>query len=354
MPIPTIHFVHFRSTPGGIESLTPKIIRSLNDLEFRVFIVRPPDTNQINVYDDENVVVTYGSKYITLSFLHLFVYALKNRNDIFHVFNLGPLLLLAIRMASIKKVIYSIHGTIYWKKKYQKIIRRFLWKIAISPHFIFLANSYYSRKCFLDYNYFFKGQIQVVYNPIASERFSQKSRSFNDNLQIIYCGRLVQGKNLFTWLDAACEIHKTFPQSVFKIYGNGPQKDELIEYSKQIGLFSVVHFVGYIKDIQKAYQEADLMLFLSEYESFGNVVVESILCGTPVLVSRIPSMMEIFHEYPEFIVAEDHLMIQDILNKISNIGHLKKLAQTAEESFRQKYSLDQHVKKLESIYIKFK
>ena len=55
------------------------------------------------------------------------------------------------------------------------------------------------------------------------------------------------------------------------------------------------------------------MMFLSEYELFGNAVVESILCGTPVIASDIPSLREIFRNYPQFLVPADGRMGSDIL-----------------------------------------
>ena len=44
--------------------------------------------------------------------------------------------------------------------------------------------------------------------------------------------------------------------------------------------------LGYRTDIEAAYQAADYTILASQYEPFGLVCVESILCGTPVVMSK--------------------------------------------------------------------
>ena len=45
-------------------------------------------------------------------------------------------------------------------------------------------------------------------------------------------------------------------------------------------------YLGYRTDIESAYQAADYTILASSYEPFGLVCVESILCGTPVLMCK--------------------------------------------------------------------
>ena len=113
------------------------------------------------------------------------------------------------------------------------------------------------------------------------------------------------------------------PSTEFKIYGIGLLEKELIEYSKKLKIEDIVYFMGHCDNVTAAYHDSDLILFLSERESFGNVVVESILCGTPVIASAIPSMKEIFGDYPEFLIELDDNLKENILLKIRNIEHLK-------------------------------
>ena len=46
-----------------------------------------------------------------------------------------------------------------------------------------------------------------------------------------------------------------------------------------------IRYVGYVKDLEHAYRAADFTILASKYEPFGLVGVESVMCGTPVILS---------------------------------------------------------------------
>ena len=151
----------------------------------------------------------------------------------------------------------------------------------------------------------------------------------------------------------AASIHNVRNDSRFLLYGDGPLKQKLIEYSRCIGTDGYVYFKGFLWDISEAYHKSDIMMFLSEYESFGNVVVESILCGTPVIASDIPSLREIFRNYPDFLVPIDDRMESAILEKINDLEILKREVIKAEEEFRTRFSPERHINSLKVIYSSF-
>jgi glycosyltransferase involved in cell wall biosynthesis len=54
-----------------------------------------------------------------------------------------------------------------------------------------------------------------------------------------------------------------------------------------------VHFVGFSQEAEKWYAAADAMVHPAVYEPFGQVVSESIACGTPVLISAATGAKEL-------------------------------------------------------------
>ena len=350
-----IHIIHFRPNPGGIELLMPSIIRSLPELRFKIFVIRPTGNAKQNVYaDQDDLSISYGSHNNSKAFIKLFFYALKHRKDIFHLYNAGPFVLLLLRFTGTKKIVYSIRGTKYWKKPWQKILRKISWSMGLGRNVRIIANSEFSRSVFLrevSNNY----PIQLVYNPIyKSDQESPAPKENPDKeIRIMYAGRLVKSKNLYKWLEIAGAIQTKNKNVKFEIYGDGSLKNELIEYSKQLKLSTSIQFKGFTEDINSAYRRADLMIFLSEYESFGNVVVECILCGTPVIASAIPSMKEIFQNYPNFLVELDDNLEKNVLKKVENLDQLKAIVPKAVEEFKKRFSMQQHIQKLDTIYNSF-
>jgi glycosyltransferase involved in cell wall biosynthesis len=103
--------------------------------------------------------------------------------------------------------------------------------------------------------------------------------------------------------------------------------------------------------VKNVYQENDLLLFLSKHESFGNVVVESVLTQTPVIASAIPAMKEIFSEYPEFLVELDNHIFDSIICKLKNLDSLKISVSKARKDFARKFNAENHMNRIKELYL---
>lgn len=333
--------------------LLPEIISGFPGKEFICFVIRPDILNAPSVYDGLNQKVFHGSASNMMAAWRLFLFARLRNKAIFHVLGIGPFFLFILRLAGVRKLVYSIHGTIYWDNNRQKVLRKIFWRLTNNRKtHRFTSNSEYSREIFLN-KIDLNANVEVLYNPISLRNFNSSGRiiSESDKLnKIIYAGRLDTGKGLSDWIKYAVAINKYYPGIKFEIYGEGKLKGLLMETILKYSAEDYIILKGYIKNIGDAYRRADLLLFLSEYESFGNVAVESILCGTPVLASDIPSMKEIFRNYPDFLIPLEPFPEQTILDKLSNYQSLKKLCNTAADEFRYRFSTEQHIKKMDAIY----
>lgn len=346
-----IILVLWNSEPGGIEVLIPLIIKSLPEYSFEAFVMRPSGNECINVFKDTQIKVTYGSGNNFILYNKLLKFCFKNKSVRFHVFNIGPIILFLMRLAGVKQLIYSIHGTIYWETNLQKFIRKIAWKASLNNKIKFTSNSEYSKKVFLK-NIGSKCEPEVLYNPFKTDRYIKKEiAEFKPDMIISYIGRLAHGKNIFKWIDTAEFLLVEFPDFKFHIYGSGPLKKEIEQYIISKNLQSGIILKGFLKDVELAYQNSDLLLFLSEFESFGNVVVESILCNTPVIVSGIPSMKEILYNDVNFMVNLDSGNFNSqVLEKIKNYNHLAELTSVMSDKFRERFSLQKHASRLSELY----
>ncbi len=347
-----ICLVHYSSAPGGIEVRLPAIINRLMSREFNVFVIRPHPEDIPSVYSGMNVEQNYGSRSNLIAAIKLARYALKRKNEIFHVFNIGPLFLLVLRLCGISRIIYSIHGTIYWHNNFEKIYRKILWWFAINKRkHIFTFNSQYSRLVFTK-NIASGIKCEILYNFFDQNRFKQIALSEppKEIRKVIFVGRLVRGKGLERWINIALDIHSEFPDVRFEIYGEGPLKLSLQREIDRKNASAFIILKGHVKDVENVFRSADLLLFLSEFESFGNVVVESILCNTPVLASKIPSMNEIFADFPDFILNNDPPSSREVISKLKDISRLRDLTEVAAGVFYKRFSTERYLENLTNIY----
>lgn len=146
-------------------------------------------------------------------------------------------------------------------------------------------------------------KINVIPNGVNLQLFSNVNIDYDfrrqyamDNEKIIlYVGRLVYEKGIQNLIAAMPKILDRYHDSKLIICGRGGMIDDLREQVKYLGIDNKVYFAGYCdsKKMQKMYRCADVAVFPSTYEPFGIVAIESMLSGTPTIVSDVGGLNEI-------------------------------------------------------------
>lgn len=135
-----------------------------------------------------------------------------------------------------------------------------------------------------------------------------------------YIGRIAPEKNVETVLKLA-QIN---PEIGFIIVGNGPQKDEL---EGKYDLKNVL-FVGAKRDQELArhYSLLDVMISPSTSETFGFTILESLSCGTPVLIPDVEVFREIHAPISDWFVdvQSNDLVLQNYNQKLNDILSVNK------------------------------
>lgn len=101
----------------------------------------------------------------------------------------------------------------------------------------------------------------------------------HDTPVVMVVGRLAAEKNLNLALRAYTALRKHQPQAQIVFVGDGPLRESLARAHPDC------HFVGnrHGEDLARHYASADLFLFPSLTETFGNVVSEALASGLPVI-----------------------------------------------------------------------
>lgn len=74
-----------------------------------------------------------------------------------------------------------------------------------------------------------------------------------------------------------------YPDALLLILGEGPLRAETERLAAQLGLDQRVWLPGFRVDPDRFLERADLFVLSSSWEGFGNVLVEAMACGTPVV-----------------------------------------------------------------------
>lgn len=128
---------------------------------------------------------------------------------------------------------------------------------------------------------FYKKSIFVIPNPVV---VGEKTKSIYEiTHSIAAVGRLNRQKNYYLMLDAMKEFHETHSDYILHIYGDGELKNELIEYSRRIGIENSVVFHGNDPDVKNKIINADFYVMSSDFEGMPNALAEAMALGLPVI-----------------------------------------------------------------------
>lgn len=110
---------------------------------------------------------------------------------------------------------------------------------------------------------------------------------FNANkINLLSIGRLTYQKGFDLLLDAMSKVQNE--RYHLTIIGDGEDKDKLEQQKNNLGLDSKVTFISGVDNPYPYMRQADVFISSSRWEGYPNVVIESLLCGTPVLANNYP------------------------------------------------------------------
>lgn len=348
--IPVLYIYNI-ARPGGVEVIGPVILmqHALIGSPAKAYIIFGIKPGEINVFKDSGVEYDEGPPAGYRSYFTLYKYTRKHRNWLIHINNCSPLAIISVWLGGAKRIVYTIHGERYGTHTLHRLWGRLLWNIALFAKPRLLSNSNYTAASFRA-KICSRASISTVYNPLHIGMPNTPIARTDGQFNVIYVGRLEPGKNMIAWIDLARDIARYRPNARFHIYGDGSERLRLEQYAKQIDTDHLVHFHGYIKDIGTAYAQADLMIFLSKYESFGNVVVESLAYGVPVICSDIPSLREIMQGNNDFLVPLNNAISTEVMERIDRYDALKLQVDRMKSEIIAKHSIENHVKQLLDVY----
>jgi glycosyltransferase involved in cell wall biosynthesis len=104
---------------------------------------------------------------------------------------------------------------------------------------------------------------------------------------IVTAARLCVQKDLGTLIRAFAILRQTRSCRLL-ILGVGELKVDLKALSEELGVAEYICFYGFAKNPFAFFEQANLFAISSIYEGFGNVIVEALSCGCPVVSTDCP------------------------------------------------------------------
>jgi glycosyltransferase involved in cell wall biosynthesis len=194
-------------------------------------------------------------------------------------------------------------------------------------------------------------KISLMKRWVDTRLFSPEKRSNNGyfghkkGIRLLYVGRISKEKNLDVLLQAHSHLSRLGEEFLIYCVGDGPYRDQLIDKTKTLDNFELPGPL-YGEDLAKIYASADIFIFPSIKDTFGNVVLEAQASGLPCVVMNQGGPKEIVVHGKSGIVARNETEFISAIKKLMVDRDLR--SSMSEAAVFNSYQFDK-----EKIFMKF-
>jgi glycosyltransferase involved in cell wall biosynthesis len=184
-------------------------------------------------------------------------------------------------------------------------------------------------------------KISVVHNGVDPSSYNLVSQGDVEGLSnlkkrgygiVLFVGRITLQKGPDYFLRAAQKCLSYNPKIKFIIAGSGDMDMQIVTQTARMGISDKVLFAGFLRgeELSSLYRMADLFVMPSVSEPFGLTALESLVHGTPILISKQTGVSEVVSH----ALKTDFWDIDDMADKILAVLEYSKLKKTLSQNGR--------------------
>lgn len=155
--------------------------------------------------------------------------------------------------------------------------------------------------------------MRVLPNPVdlavvrarAAEPIASGEQLRTGDPVVVAAGRLADAKNYPLLIDAIARLRARVPARLF-ILGQGELESSLRRQVIDRGLADAVTFLGFQPNPWKFIAQGDVFALSSHYEGFGNVLIESMALGVPVVATASAGTRDIIESESNGLLVHHH------------------------------------------------
>jgi glycosyltransferase involved in cell wall biosynthesis len=136
--------------------------------------------------------------------------------------------------------------------------------------------------------------IDAIYNPVSISEIQRLSQegvdhpAFKSNSEVIVsAGRFTEQKDMPTLIRAFERLNQERDVQLV-LLGKGEEEPQLRQLIQNFEIENKVYLPGFVDNPFSYMNAADVFALSSKSEGFGNVLVEAMACGTPVVATNCP------------------------------------------------------------------
>jgi len=155
---------------------------------------------------------------------------------------------------------------------------------------------------------------QLFHPTRRNSKFFEKFGAKNGQIRLLYVGRVSREKDLDLLAEAYRRLRNEGLSIQLCVVGHGPYSREFSESLPE------ALFTGYLsgEELAAAYASADIFVFPSTTDTFGNVIIEAQASGVPVIVSDSGGPKELVENDRNGLITKSH-DVEDLTRAIREL-----------------------------------
>jgi glycosyltransferase involved in cell wall biosynthesis len=167
-----------------------------------------------------------------------------------------------------------------------------------------------------------RGVDSNTFNPSKRDIYLREMMGIGpDDTAFLYVGRLAPEKNLMMMIEAFDSLKGSLPVKLILV-GDGPYR-KVLEERQDHRIFLAGYRHG--EDLAALYASSDIFVFPSLTDTFGNVMLEAMACGLPVVAFDVTGPRSVIHSFETGLFARDlsSLSLKKAMERLSVNQDLK-------------------------------
>lgn len=171
------------------------------------------------------------------------------------------------------------------------------------------------------------------------------TKKLNERESLIgYIGRLSMEKGILNLMEAIPDVVTKINDIHFLVGGDGPLKENVIDYLDNYSLKGKIEFVGWIphENLSQYLNNLKLIVIPSYTETGPQIMFEAMSCGTPVLVTSIGLAPDVIKDSETGFIMENNTpecIARNIIRALEN-SELEKIINNARVLIEEKFTYE--------------
>ena len=177
----------------------------------------------------------------------------------------------------------------------KRLIFKLLMKASYRKANLIIANSEDTKEDLIKNGIVSHAKVKVIRNPVIPSDINLRASEVVDNewlgngyKVLLNIGRLHPQKNQALLIEAFSKVLERHLSAKLLILGEGSEMQALLNQIDSLGLQGSIRILPFQKNPFPYYRASDLFVLTSDWEGFGNILVEALACGTPVVSTDCP------------------------------------------------------------------